>query len=115
MRFKPLTVIQTALVFLGVMAGLAVIGIGAGVALTKGADVVDRPPPATAVQARAQTPPEPRLQVDRLADRQVVLGPERLASTWGWTDKAHGRAHIPVEDAMRLMAQRGWPHAEAGQ
>jgi hypothetical protein len=115
MSFKPLSVAQTALVCLGVMAGLALIGIGAGVAMMRGADVVDRPAPVTAIQARAQTPPLPRLQVDPLADRQVVLGPERLASTWGWTDKARGRAHIPVEDAMRLMAERGWPGAEVRQ
>lgn len=111
---KPLTTAQTALVFLGVMAGLTVIGIGAGVAMMGGAAVVDRPADVTAIQARVQTPPKPRLQVDRLADRQAVLGPERLASTYGWTDKARGRAHIPVEDAMRLMAQQGWPDPEAG-
>lgn len=115
MSFKPLTTPQTALMFIGVMAGLAVIGVGAALAMMKGADIVDRPPAVTAIQARVQTPPLPRLQVDPLADRQVVLGPERLASTWGWTDKARGRAHIPVEDAMRLMAERGWPSAEAGQ
>jgi hypothetical protein len=115
MSLKPLSVAQTALVFLGVMAGLAVIGVGAGLAVTKGAGVVDRQPPVTAIQARVQTPPLPRLQVDRLADRQVALGPERLATTYGWTDKANGRAHIPVEEAMRLLAQQGWPSPETGQ
>jgi hypothetical protein len=115
MSLKPLTVAQTALVFLGVIGGLAVIGVGAGVAMMKGAAVVDRPAAVTAIQARAQTPPLPRLQVDRLADRQAMLGPERLASTYGWTDKARGRAHIPVDEAMALMAQQGWPSPEAGQ
>lgn len=115
MSLKPLTVTQTALVFLGVLGGLAVIGVAAGAAMMKGAAVVDRPPAVSAIQARVQTPPEPRLQVDRLADRQVVLGPERLVSTYGWTDKAHGRARIPVDDAMRLLTERGWPSAEAGQ
>jgi hypothetical protein len=115
MSLKPLTVTQTALVFLGVLGGLAVIGVGAGVALTRGAAIVDRQPPVSAIQARVQTPPLPRLQVDRLADRQVVLDPERLASTYGWTDKAQQRAHIPVDQAMRLMAQQGWPRAEGDQ
>lgn len=115
MSLKPLNVAQTALVFLGVMAGLIVIGIGAGVALMRGAAVVDRPADVTAIQARPQRPPKPRLQVDALADRQVVLGPEKLASTYGWTDKVRGRAHIPVEDAMHRLAEQGWPMPEAGQ
>ncbi len=113
MSRKPMNEARTALVFLGVMVALAVIGGAAGLLMQAGFAHAQKPPALTALQTRVQTPPEPRLQVDPLADRQVVLGPERLASTYGWTDQARGRAHIPVDDAIRLLAQRGWPSAEA--
>jgi hypothetical protein len=106
-------VTQTALIFLGVMIGLAIVGGATGLLLQMGVAGAERPPGFTALQARTQTPPQPRLQVDPLADRQAVLGPERLAATYGWTDKARGRAHVPVEVAMRLLAARGWPEPEA--
>jgi hypothetical protein len=115
MSRKPMGEAQTALVFLGVMVALAAIGGGAGLLMQAGFSRAQKPPALTTLQTRLQTPPEPRLQVDPLADRQVVLGPERLASTYGWTDQAKGRARIPVDAAMRLLAQRGWPSAEAGQ
>lgn len=105
----------TALIFIGVMAGLPVVGIAAGLVLERGASRIEKPSAVTAIQSRPEVPPEPRLQVDPLADRQVVLGPERLASTWGWTDKAKGRARMPVDDAMRMLAQQGWPQPEPGQ
>lgn len=105
---------RTALVFLGVMVALALVGGGAGLLMQAASSRAEKPPAFTAVQTRVQVPPEPRLQVDALADRQVVLGPEQRASTWGWTDQARGRAHVPVDAAMVLLAQRGWPNAEAG-
>jgi hypothetical protein len=112
---KPaLTVAQTALMFIGVMVGLAAIGEAAGALLQRGYEVARRPAPVTQQQAARQVPPEPRLQVDPLADRQTMVGPDRRARTFGWTDRANGRAHVPVEVAMRLMAQRGWPQPEGG-
>jgi hypothetical protein len=104
---------QTALVFVGLMIALPILGAGVAILLELYAARAEWPPAVTAVQARVQTPPQPRLQVDPLGDRQVVLAPERLASTWGWTDKARGRAHMPVDVAMQKLAERGWPNAEA--
>lgn len=115
MTFKPLTPPQTALVFLGVMAGLVLLGAATGWLMLWGFSATHPPPETTAVQAHVQTPPEPRLQVDPLADRQVMVGPDRLATTYGWTDHAQGRARTSVEAAMRLLAERGWPEPEAGE
>lgn len=106
---------DVALIFLGTMVGLSIIGGATGLLLLWGVSATRAPAGLTAIQARPERPPEPRLQVDPLADRRVVLGPERLASTWGWTDKARGRAHIPVDDAMQMLAGRGWPQPEAGR
>lgn len=115
MSRSPIGATQVALIFLSAMVGLAIAGGAAGLLLQTGVSRAQKPPGFTAVQTRTQTPPEPRLQVNSLADRQVVLGPERLASTWGWTDKARGRAHMPVDEAMKRLAERGWPDPEAGR
>ena len=108
MSAKAFTVTQTALLFLGVMIGLTAIGEGAGVLMQR---VYGALPPqsVTLQQAARQVPPEPRLEVDLLASRRAMVGPDRQAESYGWTDKANGRAHVPVEVAMRLMAQQGWP------
>ena len=115
MKRKAFGVTQVALVFLAVMVGLAMAGGAAGLLLQRSLAAFQPPPAATAAQARAQIPPEPRLQVDPLADRQVVHGPEARASTYGWADKARGRARIPVDAAMRVLAERGWPQPEPGR
>ena len=52
--------------------------------------------------------PQPRLQTDPARGpaplrRQRI---ERLNCS-GWVDRAHGIAHIPIDDAMRRIAQRG--------
>jgi hypothetical protein len=105
---KALTVSQSALVFIGVMVGLTAIGEGAG-ALIQWAYGRRPPAPVTQQQAARQVPPEPRLEVDLLASRRTMVGPERQAGSYGWTDRPRRRAHVPVEVAMRLMARQGWP------
>lgn len=109
---KALSVSQSALLFIGVMVGLAAIGEGAG-ALIQWAAARKPPPPVTRQQAARLVPPAPRLEVDLLASRQTMVGPERQAVSFGWTDRASGRAHVPVAVAMRLMAQQGWPQPQA--
>jgi hypothetical protein len=108
MKAPTLSVTGSALVFIGVMVGLTAIGEGAG-ALIQWAS--SRSPPAAVTQQQAAriVPPEPRLEVDLLASRRTMVGPERRAESFGWTDRAKGRAHVPVEVAMRLLARQGWP------
>ena len=57
--------------------------------------------------------PSPQLQPNPREDMARFYQEEmgRLNGT-GWIDKAHGIAHIPISDAMRLVAQEGiagWP------
>jgi hypothetical protein len=54
--------------------------------------------------------PPPRLQIDPSADLLVLRRAEidRLSS-YGWVDRAPGRAHIPVSRALALIAERGLP------
>ena len=55
-------------------------------------------------------PPEPRLQTDPRADlRELRAHESSVLSTYGWVDKAAGVVRIPVDEAMRITAQRGLP------
>ncbi|PTM86960.1 hypothetical protein [Mycoplana dimorpha] len=57
----------------------------------------------------------PRLEVDPSADRaELQRSAAARLETYGWTDKALGRAHIPIERAMALLAEQGWPDKENG-
>jgi hypothetical protein len=55
-------------------------------------------------------PPEPRLQINPGADYTATR--ERAMqqlSTYGWLDKANGKARIPIERAMDIIAEQGLP------
>jgi hypothetical protein len=62
------------------------------------------------------TPPAPRLQDDEFRDLAALRHAEdsRL-KTYGWIDRDRGVVRIPIDKAMRLVAERGvpdWPRAE---
>jgi len=55
-------------------------------------------------------PPEPRLQVTPRQDLLEMRAEEdRILTTYGWVDKNAGVVRIPIEEAMKLMVQRGLP------
>jgi hypothetical protein len=70
----------------------------------------------TAIERADLMPPKPRLEPDPEGDARAInqSADERLSGA-GWTDRAGGLAHIPIDDAMRLLAQRGWPSQERAQ
>jgi len=54
--------------------------------------------------------PQPRLETnerDELTGRR--LKEEEILNSYGWVDPKAGVAHIPIEKAMELLAQRGLP------
>jgi hypothetical protein len=63
--------------------------------------------------------PAPNLQVDTHADLQKFEATElQQLDSAGWVDRAHNVVHIPIDDAMRLVAQRGipdWPGRQEAQ
>lgn len=70
----------------------------------------DRPAPLVAESRDELMPPLPRLQTtsyddwaDMEADQQEQL------STYAWEDRSQGRVRIPVEEAMRRIADEGLP------
>ena len=40
---------------------------------------------------------------------ELYGGQRRRLSAYGWVDEARGIAHVPIEEAMRRIAERGWP------
>ena len=63
---------------------------------------------------RDQQPPTPRLQDDPQQDlRDLVAKQQGQLSRYSWVDKNAGIARIPIEDAMRIVVQRGLPARES--
>lgn len=76
----------------------------------------DTPPPPVRQGMKMPYPPEPRLQDsavhptdaqqdlrDKLARDRAALGQTR------WVDQKTGTAQIPIEDAMKIVAEKGLP------
>jgi hypothetical protein len=73
---------------------------------------VERAAPAypLAVGESQRLPPEPRLQ--RFPREDIMnfrLTEEQQLDTYGWVDKTTGIVHIPVQEAMKLILERGLP------
>jgi hypothetical protein len=59
---------------------------------------------------RQQFPQGPRIdQHPTLELKELHLQEDRILSTYGWTDKKAGVVRIPVDRAMELQLERGFP------
>jgi hypothetical protein len=53
-------------------------------------------------------PPQPRLQTDPSEDiAQFLLDEDKRLNTYYWIDKKNGVVHIPIEQAMHELADKG--------
>jgi hypothetical protein len=69
-----------------------------------------------AVEQDKRLPPEPRLQTNPREDlRELRAGEDETLSTYGWVDKNAGVVRIPIDEAMKLVIQRGLPARAPGQ
>ena len=80
----------------------------------------DTPPPPSREAHEKELPPEPRLQgvpgheSDPQKDLRQKLKADNAANEkLEWIDKNAGIAQIPVEDAMKIIAEKGLPGASA--
>lgn len=71
----------------------------------------DSPVPATVARVRVRLPadvgriPRPILQANELADlERLRQAEERRLTSYGWVDAKVGVVHIPIAEAMRLLA-----------
>ena len=100
-------------------AGLLAVGLVVQVLLwllmnyyTKQAAQVPRNFPLSA-EYQLQAPPEPRLQIHPQQDlRDLRAREDEILHGYGWVDKNTGVARIPIEEAMKIVVQRGLPARE---
>ena len=110
---KPLQVIMAG--------GSLLLFVGLSIAIICGVIVALQPwPPSThPTFAAGEDLPGRRLQVAPSAERsRLQQDAAAKISSYGWTDRAAGNTHIPIERAMEWLARNGWPDkadAEGGR
>ena len=58
--------------------------------------------------------PKPTLQRDDVMEmNQLRIQNESVLSSYGWVDEKAGVAHIPIDDAIKAVAQQGLPTRSA--
>jgi hypothetical protein len=68
-----------------------------------------------AASQEQRLPPEPRLQTDPREDLRVLRQSEdQILQSYGWIDKDGGVVRIPIDEAMKLTAERGLPSRPEG-
>jgi hypothetical protein len=73
-------------------------------------------PPASPFDNTRTLPPPPRLQVHPAEDLKAYRAKEDATlDSYGWADKSAGVVRIPIERAMELSLQRGFPVRKAGE
>lgn len=81
----------------------------------RSADVNSRQP-LTDVTVQQTFPPGPRLQEKPWEEMQQLRQKEDQALTsYGWVNKNAGTVRIPIDRAMDIMAQKGFPVRSSGQ
>jgi len=67
-------------------------------------------PPASPFEDVRTVPPEPRLQVNAPLDLKLYRADqEKILDGYGWVDPHAGIVRIPVDRAMDLLLQKGFP------
>ncbi len=63
-----------------------------------------------ATNEQQQIPPKPRLDPNSTEELGELRSYEnRILDTYGWTDKEQGTVRIPIDKAMELELQKGFP------
>ena len=61
-------------------------------------------------------PPSPRFQENPQQELQELRAKQKaLLDGYGWVNKEAGIARIPIEDAMKIVVERGLPAREAAK
>jgi hypothetical protein len=90
-----------------VLAGLIVYGIFRYLA---DHPVITAPANPMAETDRQQFPPAPRIEDHPAIEVKDLRSQEdRILDTYGWTDKKAGVVRVPIERAMQLQLERGFP------
>jgi hypothetical protein len=110
---------------LGVVATLAFLAAGAAVVfvliygifwyLAANPLTLAEPNPLMETE-KQQFPPQPRIEVHPAIElRDLHASEDKILSTYGWTDKNASIVRIPLDRAMQLQLQRGFPVRKEGK
>jgi hypothetical protein len=67
-------------------------------------------------QQAVQRFPQPRLQANEPADMSKFKAQEdEILNSYGWVDQQAGVAHIPIEQAIDILAAHGLPVRQGGE
>ena len=67
-------------------------------------------PPASPFDQTRTIPPAPRLSVKPELDlKRLQTEEQNRLGRYGWVDRATGAVHVPIERAMELSIERGFP------
>lgn len=89
----------------GTTIGALVIGYFLYLGLSKWTVSADPAPSPLVEASRKVLPPAPNLQVQPEKELAAMRAAEHeRLTTWGWTDKSLGLAHMPIEDAIDRLA-----------
>jgi hypothetical protein len=70
----------------------------------------EQPTYPLAAKQEQRLPPEPRLQINPKQDlADLRTAEETTLTTYGWVDRNAGVVRIPIEQAMKLVIERGLP------
>jgi hypothetical protein len=107
---------RIALVAVALMLVVAVALLAAGGVFAFFADRAEQADASVPPLAQtAQLPPAPRLQVAPAADLATLRATAQARlDSYGWVDQQAGVVHIPINQAMTLIAQRGLPTRSPG-
>ncbi|MEO7795253.1 MAG: hypothetical protein ABIV06_10815, partial [Thermoanaerobaculia bacterium] len=97
--------IEVGLWLLGTTIGTLVIGYFIYLGLGKWTSQQDPPASPLAEANRSFVPPSPALQVNPEKELAAMRASEReRLTTWGWSDRSLGLAHMPIEEAIDRLA-----------
>jgi hypothetical protein len=112
-RFSRVFVFGFGMIVLVIMAGVVIAAIVYKITIRFRSEV---PPPP---QFQAQTnelPPQPRIEVQGWRDlNNFRAAEEKQLNSYGWINKDQGTVRIPIERAMRIVAERGLSKKPAGE
>lgn len=73
-------------------------------------DKVNPPNPPAMMSEKEQMPPKPRLQPNPPRElNEMHQNEDMLLTSYGWVDQARGIVHIPIDQAVDMVAQKGLP------
>ena len=103
------TVLLAAL-SLAVVSAVVMVAIGGVFTVLEHQAAASDPHVSPLAMPTGQLPPEPRLQTNEPAGLKKLREAEaKTLDDYGWVDQKAGVAHMPIDEAKKLLLERGLP------